>query len=565
MTTISVGQAIVEVLKAEGVECMFGMPGGHTIGVYDALYHTPQIRHILVRHEYHAATMAAGYAQLTGRPGICCVTAGPGATNLITGITEAFVGATPIVVIAGRGPTRNAHRGASQEIDQVQMFRPITKWAVRVDRPDLVVEVLRQAFTYARSGKPGPVLVDVPIDIGAAQVEFHPYVPAGAPLRARGDADQIRRAAKALLRAERPLIVAGGGVIASGAAEEVRKLAEWLAIPVITTLSGRGALSDDHPLAAGGLGHHRQAITKALLPAADVVIGFGCRFEQQETNWKPDYLPGPQATYIQVDADPNEIGRSVVSTIGILGDARAVLEDLLRSLDEERARRADFLRHPRTRALARARAALEAEVEAMAASTQVPLHPMRVLRRIRAAFPRDSTIAIDVGVLAQGMGGAFPYFKIFDPRTTIVPSSFYGMGFASSALPAAKLARPGHPAVGLVGDGSFGLIMNVLPTAVEFKLPVTWCILNDNALGSIWDIQRQAYGGRYMATEFGYQPDFAAIARACDCHGENVDDPDGIDAALRRALEANASGRPAVLNFSVAKERLEASVEFFKR
>ena len=186
-------------------------------------------------------------------------------------------------------------------------------------------------------------------------------------------------------------------------------------------------------------------------------------------------------------------------------------------------------------------------------------------RQISPAIPADATIAIDVGVMAQGVGGAFPYFKIFDAHTTIVPSSFYGMGFAFSALPAAKRARPDHPAVGLVGDGSFGLIMNVLPTAVEFKLPVTSCILNGRALGSIRDIQRQAYNGRYMATEFGFQPDFAAVARACGCHGENIEDPNGIDSALERAQQANAQGQPAVLNVSVAKERLEASTEFFKR
>ncbi|HWK43975.1 MAG TPA: thiamine pyrophosphate-binding protein [Stellaceae bacterium] len=564
MRTISVGQAIVDVFKAEGVKFIFGMPGGHTIGVYDALYHTPEIQHILVRHEQHAASMAAGYAQLTGEPGICCVTAGPGATNLVTGIAEAYVGALPIVIIAGRGPTRNAHRGASQEIDQVQIFRPLTKWAVRVDRPDLIVEVLRQAFTIARSGKPGPVLIDVPIDIGASQVEVGDYLPVGRPPKSRGDTELINRAAEALARAQRPLIVAGGGAIAAGAADEVRALAERLAIPVITTLSGRGILSDDHPLAAGGLGHHRQAITKALLPAADVVLGLGCRFEQQETNWKPDYLPGTGATYIQVDSDPVELGRSVVPSIGILGDARLVLMDLLRAIGPQQAGNR-FTDHPRVRRLAEDQAALEAQVEEMAASTQRPLHPIRVIRAIRAAFPREATVSIDVGVLAQGMGGAYPYFKIFAPRTTIVPSSFYGMGFTAAALPVAKLARPDQPAVGLVGDGSFGLIMNVLPTAVEFKMPVTWCILNDSALGSIWDIQRQAYNGRYLGTEFGFQPDFATIARACGCYGEKVEAPEEIDAALQRAQQANRQGQPAVLDFIVAKERLEASAEFFKR
>jgi acetolactate synthase-1/2/3 large subunit len=211
------------------------------------------------------------------------------------------------------------------------------------------------------------------------------------------------------------------------------------------------------------------------------------------------------------------------------------------------------------------RARVVAEADAMAGSDRIPLHPLRVLRAIREAFPRESTIGIDVGVLAQGMGGAFPYFPVYEPRSLITPSSFYGMGFVSAGLPAAALARPGLPAVGLCGDGSFQMVMNVLPMAAEIKAGVTWCILDDMALGSIWDIQRQAYNGRYIGTEFELQVDFAGLARACGCYGERVEKPDEIESALARAMEHNARGVPAVIDFAVAKERLEGSVEFFKR
>jgi len=567
MTKMSAGRAVVDVLKAEGVKFIFGMPGGHTIGIYDALYGQQEITHVLVRHEQHAASMAAGYAQLTGEPGVCCVTAGPGATNLVTGIAEAFVGALPIVIIAGRGATRNAHRGASQEIDQVRIFSPITKWAIRVDRPDLIVESLRQAFNVARSGKPGPVLVDIPQDILASDIEFSDYRPVGKPAKSRGDAVQIKAAAAALLSAKRPLIVSGGGAIASDAAEEVVRLAEALAIPVATTLAGRGILPDDHVLAAGGLGHHRQEITKRLLPNADVVLGIGTRFEQQETNWKPDYLPAPAATYIQIDVDPAEIGRSVVATIRIVGDAKLVLQDLLAELDGScvAGRWNDEDAHAGVDDLARQRAALESEISDMVASDSQPLHPIRVIRKIRDAFPRHATVAIDVGVLAQGMGGAFPYFKIYQPRSTIVPSSFYGMGFSASAFPVARLVYPDRPAVCLVGDGSFQMVMNILPVAAELKLGVTWCILNDGALGSIRDIQAQAFSERYIGTEFALDLDFAKLAQASGCYGERVTEPAEIENALKRAMDANEGGRPAVLDFVVAKERLTGSVEFFKR
>jgi acetolactate synthase-1/2/3 large subunit len=567
MTKITAGRAVVEVLKAEGVKFIFGMPGGHTIGIYDALYGQQEISHVLVRHEQHAASMAAGYAQLTGEPGVCCVTAGPGATNLVTSIAEAFVGALPIVIIAGRGATRNAHRGASQEIDQVRIFGPITKWGIRVDRPDLIVESLRQAFNIARSGKPGPVLVDIPQDILASEIEFSDYRPVGNPSGSRGDTGQIAAAAAALLSAKNPVIVSGGGAVASGAAAEVKRLAEALAIPVITTLAGRGILPDDHALAAGGLGHHRQAITKQLLPNADVVLAIGARFEQQETNWKPDYLPAPGATFIQVDVDPVEIGKSVVAAIGIVGDARRVLQDLLAEIDKAGAagRSNDAGARQRINDLERARAELESEIAVMVASGARPIHPMRVLRKIRDAFPRDATVGIDVGVLAQGMGGAYPYFKIYQPRATIVPSSFYGMGFVASAFPVARLVYPDRPAVCLVGDGSFQMVMNILPVAAELKLGVTWCILNDGALGSIRDIQTQYFSEHYIGTEFALDLDFARLAQACGCHGERIEDPRDIEKALQRAMAANAAGKPAVLDFVVATERLKGSVEFFAR
>lgn len=567
MTKMSAGRAVVQVLRAEGVRYVFGVPGGHTIGLYDALYGQQEISHILVRHEQHAASMAAGYAQLTGEPGVCCVTAGPGATNLVTSVAEAYVGALPIVIIAGRGATRNAHRGASQEIDQVTIFGPITKSAIRVDRPDLIVESLRQAFTIARSGKPGPVLVDIPQDILASDIELAGYRAVGKPPRIRGDRDVIKAAALALAKADRPLIVSGGGAIAAEAAGEVRQLAEMLAVPVATTLAGRGILSDDHELAAGGLGHHRQVITKALLPNADVVIGIGARFEQQETNWKPDYLPAPTASYIQIDIDPVEIGHSVVATIGIVGDAKLVLQDLIAELAALKATERAKTPAGRSRIddLAKLRSTLEQEIATMAASEERPLHPIRVIDSIRKTFPREATVALDVGVLAQGMGGAYPYFKLYQPRTTIVPSSFYGMGFSASAFPAARLVYPDRPAVCLVGDGSFQMVMNILPTAAELKLGLTWCILNDQALGSIRDTQEQAFGGRFIAAEFTLDLDYAGLAKASGCHGERVTEPQDIIPALRRALAANAKGQPAVLDFVVAKKRLKGSLEFFAR
>jgi len=565
MKRMTGGQAIVEVLRAEGVKFVFGLPGGHTLGLYDALYDARDIRHVLVRHEQVAANMAGAYAQLTGEVGVCTATAGPGVTNIVSGIAEAHVGALPVVAIAGRGHTRTTFRGAAQELPQDKMFAPITKWAVRVDRVDLLVEVMRQAFTIARSGKPGPVLVDVPIDVMLDSVDFDGYVPVGKPPAPRPEAAVIGAVAEQLLASERPIVVAGGGAVAAGANAELVRLAEMRGLPVLTTLSGRGSFPDDHPLAGGGLGMHRTDVSKKLLAEADFVLGLGCRFEEFETNWKPGYVPRPDACYVQVDTDPVELGKSVVPQIPVLGDARVTLQDLIDALETKGApdhsRELDTL--PRVRLLAEEKRHLEESLRASATSNGVPLHPVRVLAELRATFPRETTLAVEIGAITQGYSGAYPYFQVYEPRSVMVCTSFYAMGFVSSALPIARLVYPDRPAICVGGDGSFQMIMHVLPVAAELELGVTWCVFNNNALGSIRDLQTVVFGGRHIATSFGVQPDFARIAEACSCYGERVERPEEITPAAQRALEANTRGIPAVLDFAVADEPSQASGEYF--
>jgi acetolactate synthase-1/2/3 large subunit len=563
--TVQVGRAVVDALVAEGVRFVFGLPGGHVLSIYDALYDTPAIRHVLVRHEQTAASMAAAHAQLTGEPGVCLVTAGPGCTNLLSGIAEAYVGSLPLVVLSGRGATRNTLRGAAQEVATDRIFAPVTKWSVRVDRPDLVLDALHQGFATARSGKPGPVLVELPRDVLDAHVEATPYAPSGPRPRPAADPVLVADAAAALAGAERPVVVAGGGAVAADASPELRELAELLAAPVLTSLAGRGSIPDDHPLSLGGLGAHRTRVSKRLLAEADVVLGLGCRFEEMETNWSEGSVPTPDGCYVQVDVDPVEIGRSVPARIGLVGDVRVVLGQLLEALRERGARLEPgaWADEPRVLQARAELAAVEAEAAELAACEDRPIHPLRVLRAIRDAFPRETTVAIDVGCLAQHMAGATPYFEVYEPRSLIVPSSFYGMGFAAAALPAARLVHPDRPAVGFVGDGSFQMILNVLPVAAEYRLGVTWCVLNDGALGSIRDIQQYRFGERYLGTEFGVQPDLAQIAEACGCRGERVEDPDEVGGAAARALDANRAGVPAVLDVAVARERLPGTLDHY--
>ncbi|WP_342364043.1 thiamine pyrophosphate-binding protein [Terrarubrum flagellatum] len=563
MEKITAGEAIVKVLEAEGVTKVFGIPGGHILNVYDAVLKSPTMEHILARHEQCAASMASGYAQLTGEPGICTVTAGPGATNLVSGIAEAFVGSLPVIIIAARAGTNIAYKGAAQDVDTTRLFEAITKWSVRVHRADSIVTIMRQAFTVARSGKPGPVFVDIPRDYLPELVEFGDYLPVGRPAAPRGNPKAIAAAADALVAAKNPLIVAGGGAVASGAVGALRRFAERLAIPVITSLAGRGIISDDHPLSVGGLGAHRNPLSKRLLAEADCVLGLGTRFEEMETNWRAGFLPDPKATYIQVDTDGSEIGRSVPTKIGIIGDVREVLEELDAHVKTSRHTVADFTSHPRVKEFATEIAKIERDADELAVSMTRPIHPLAVIRGAREVFPKESTVSIDVGVLAQQIGGAFPFFKVYEPRSLVVCSSFYGMGFASAGLPVAKVVYPKRPALGFVGDGSFQMVMAVLPTAVEHRLPVTWIILNDQSLGSIRDIQERAFGNRIFATDFSFQPDFAKLAEACGCYGETIKSVADVKPALERALTANEEGTPAVLDFLVARERLPQTLEFF--
>ncbi len=565
MMKLPAGEAIIKIIKAEGVRHVFGLPGGHILPLYDGIYKTEGVEHILVRHEQSAANMAAAYAQLTGEPGVCIVTAGPGATNLVSGIAEAFIGSLPIVVFAGRGATTTSQKGASQDIATDRIFEPITKWSIRIDRADMIPDIARRAFTIARGGKPGPVYVDLPRDLLPQEVEFGEYTPAPTRSAIAGDPDLVRFATEALLSAERPILVAGGGAVMSGAFDEVRQLAEVLALPILTSLAGRGIIPDDHPMSVGGLGAHRNPLSKDLFLNADVIVGVGTKFEEMETNWRDGFLPDRRAVYVQIDIDPAEHGRSIIPRYPITGDARTVLGQILSIVASSgRALSAEaFEAHERVAQIRKALAAIEAEAERIATESRVPIHALSVIRAARKAFPRKTTIGIDVGCLAQHIAGAMPYFRVYEPRSVIVPSSFYSMGFVASGFPAAKLVYPDRPALCFVGDGSFQMVMNNLPAAVEHNLPVTWCILNDEAYGSIRDIQTYVYGQRYLGTDLHVQPAFAKIAEANGCYGERIEASQDIGGAFARALEANKQGQPALLDFVVGHDRMTQSTEFF--
>lgn len=346
----------------------------------------------------------------------------------------------------------------------------------------------------------------------------------------------------------------------SGASAALVALAERLAAPVITTLSGRGSMPDTHPLEAGGLGGHRNDLSKQLLADADVVFSVGARWEQMECNWRPGFVPSSGAVFIQSDIYSEEFGRAIVPNITVTGDARLVLEDVAAALADtsvqaDRARVENDIRKVLDN--------LEESADEVGPGTEGQIHPIYVIRATERVFPADKVVGFDVGFMAQQMAGAYPLGRTAGPRSVISPSSFYGMGFVAAAMPAARVVYPDRTAICFVGDGSFQMVMNVLPTAVEHKLPVTWIVMNDMGLGSIFDIQKYNFGDRILGTEYSFAPDFAGVARACGCFGEQVTDPAKVEAAMARALEANRAGQPAVLDIMVARERTVAAREFF--
>jgi acetolactate synthase-1/2/3 large subunit len=541
-------QAVVEALKSEGVKFVFGLPGSHSCEIlYDSLYDAPNIRTILVRHESSGVFMAMAYARLTNEPGICSGTAGPGVCNMVSGISEAYSACTPVVAICPTVDTRTKGKGALQDIPQVDIFSPITKWSIHVSRADEIPWVMRRAFSVAANAKPGPVFVEIPVDIGTQDFEYNGYQRSLRYLRTRGDSDRVKQAVGLLAKAERPVIVAGGGVVISSAFSELRALAEALCAPILSSVSGRGSIEEDHPLFAGLVGIYSTKISKKVLGEADLVLGVGCRFEEQESLEWEQFPKG--AKYVQVDVDPLEIGRNWIPDVAIVGDAKLVLGDVLEEL-RRKIRAHDFEKMPRVRKIVEAKKEYESEVEAELKSSVSPIKPQRVVRDLNKVFG-SNTILVNENGLLDIWSYNFPYYKVLGIGDCVPPGEQTCMGFGVAAAIGAKLTKPNKKVVCTTGDGAFQMLMKEMPTAVQYKAPVTWCILNNSSLGFVRWWQKEFHKGRYIASTFDSQPDFVKIAEASKCCGEQVKNTGDIQDACKRALKANREGIPAVIDFVV--------------
>ena len=537
--------AVVEALRVEGVTHVFGLGGGD---FYDALYDVPAITPILVRIQTAGVFMAMAAARLTNRPGVCFAGSGPGVANLVPGLLEANSACRPLIVLATASRTTNAGAGAFQEVDQLRMVEAVTKERFRIIRPERTPWVMQRAFALAVNGRPGPVYVEIPVDVGGTRTRIFPYRSPAHPLRSVPAPADVEQAAHLVACAERPILVVGSGAVSSQAFDEVRTFAEHLAIPVMTTPGGRGILPEDHPLALGQVGLYFTEPGEAAYREADLLIGLGSRNEDFQSNRQTIFPTG--AKYVQVDIDPDAIGQNWMPDVALVGDVSLALRAMLAALPMKpiaHARRKARAGELRKRvANYRAWVAKDCQVNA------VPLRSKRIVRELSEVFGHNTVLVNENG--SQDLWSySWPYYQVRDTNGCVPPGEQTCMGAGVTGAIGAKLAAPDRQVVCITGDGAFQMFAKELPTAVEHKAAVLWVVLNNQAHGWVRSIQKRT-NGRIIATEFAVQPDFARLAELCGCRGERVEKPAEIRPALERAQRSLAEGIPVVLDCIVDGE-----------
>ena len=529
---------LLRCLQAEGVDVVFGYPGGQAITIYDALYDSP-IRHILVRHEQGAAHAADGYARATGKTGVCIATSGPGATNLVTGIANAYMDSIPMVVITGQVPTHMIGRDAFQEADITGIVLPITKHSYLVERTEDVARVVKEAFHIANTNRPGPVLIDLPKDIMENMIDFEG--PA-EEINIRGyrvmkgfNSGQVLNAANLINSAQRPVIYAGGGVIAANAAEELLSIAEKMQIPVTTTLMGLGAFPSQNALSLGMLGMHGTRYANYAIGECDVLIAMGVRFDDRVTG-KIAYF-APHAKVIHMDIDAAEIGKNVEVDVPIVGDLKEILQGILPRLEAKSNLSAWHETIERWK---------DEYPLCYAASVEDRIPPQHIIEKISEITQGEAIITTEVG---QHQMWTSQYYKFRHPRSFISSGGLGTMGYGFPAAIGAKIACPDKTVIDIAGDGSIQMNIQELGTAVQYKLPIIICILNNHYLGMVRQWQGLFYGGRYSHTDMSHQPDFVKLAEAYGAVGIRVKCIEEVDEALQIALQV--TDRPVVIDFWV--------------
>ena len=538
-------QILLESLKKEDVDVLFGYPGGAVIDIYDELPRHPELKHVLVRHEQGAVHAADGYARASGKVGCCLVTSGPGATNTVTGIATAYCDSIPLVVFTGQVPTQLIGNDAFQEVDIVGITRPCTKHNFLVKDVRNLAKTIRQAFYLARSGRPGPVLVDLPKDIMQARTEFvwpedifmRSYNPTYKP-----NLNQLRRTAEELAKARKPIILAGGGVIMANASEVLCELAHELDIPVATTLMGLGAFPANGDLWLGMVGMHGTYAANMSINHADLLVCVGARFDDRVTGRLQDFAS--HARIVHIDIDPTSIRKNVEVDVPVVGDCRQALEGILEICRAKMAdtdwsgMHADWLQtvhewkanHP------------------LAYTRNGHIKPQQVIEAMYAITKGDAIIATEVG---QNQMWAAQFYTFTKPRTLLTSGGLGTMGYGFPAAIGAQFAFPDKLVINVAGDGSIQMNIQELATVVQNKLPVKVVILNNGHLGMVRQWQELFYNRNYSHTNMEAQPDFVKLAEAYGAEGYRISKPEELEDVLRKAL---TSPNPAFIDVMVERE-----------
>ncbi len=532
------GQIVCEALLREGVDVIFGLPGGAILPLYQILPEYPELRHILVRHEQGSAHAADGYARVTGRPGVAWATSGPGATNLVTGIATAQMDSVPMVVITGQVGRAAIGSDAFQETDITGITLPITKHNYLVMHASEIAGVIKEAFHIASTGRPGPVLVDIPKDVFTEEVEVEwpdeIDLPGYRP-NLQGHSGMIRRAANLVNEAERPVILAGHGVIISQAYDELRELAEKAQIPVIPTLLGISSFPDDHVLCVGMPGMHGMAYASLAIEEADLLIALGMRFDDRITGNTSTFATSSKK--IHVDVDPSEIGKNIPVDVPIVGDVKRVLVDLNKRV--QTSTRMDWLNRIED---------LKRDHPSMLVRDTDKLIPQFVIKEISEATNGEAIIVTGVG---QHQMWAAQHYSFNEPRSLVSSGGAGAMGYEVPGAMGAQVGRPDKVVWSVAGDGGFQMTMCELATMVENRIPVKIAILNNNFLGMVRQWQEIFYERSYVATGYTGNPDFVKLAEAFGAFGARVTDKSQVRSTI---MDAMAFDGPAIVDFVVEQE-----------
>ena len=515
-------QIIIECLKEQGVDTVFGYPGGTILNVYDELYRHPEIRHILTSHEQGASHAADGYARATGKVGVCFATSGPGATNLVTGIATAYMDSIPVVAITANVGTPLLGKDSFQEIDIAGVTMPVTKYSVIVKDVKKLAETIRKAFQIAKTGRPGPVLVDVTKDVTAAVCEYTRQEPEEIrPVTELIRQEDLEKAADMIRRAERPFIFVGGGAASSGAAEEVRELAKKIQAPVCDSLMGKGTFPGTDELYTGMLGMHGTKTSNLGMYKCDLVIVLGARFSDRDVGDTKNFAN--QAQILQIDVDPAEINKNVVVDASVMGDIKEVLKRLLPMIPEQQ--------HPQW----------IAEIQEMKKKYPMVYHEdvlsgPSIIEEIYRVTKGEALICTDVG---QHQMWAAQYYKYTSPRTLLTSGGLGTMGYGLGAAMGAKCGRPEKTVINVAGDGCFRMNMNEIATLTRYNIPVIEVVINNHVLGMVRQWQTLFYGKRYSQTILSDKTDFVKVAEAMGAVAMRVTKKEEFAPALEEAIRLN--------------------------